>query len=191
MALGLRRFAFAIAIALPCLAACGGFKKHGVSDGGTADASMTNAGQGKDAGPAGASPHDAGHDAAPASTAGRDRGRQLLADLKWMIGNKTTTPEAGGDGDAASKCDAVATASAKETDPEARALLEEATALCAFDVPLLTANEALDQLRFTPSQASKLLGCNVARKEIDRARVARPKDPKLHRTEARRGTLCK
>jgi hypothetical protein len=125
------------------------------------------------------------------STPGRERLRQTLADLKWMIGHKTTSPARAGEGDAVSKCDAVAASHAGEADPEAQTLLDEATALCAFDVPLVTANEALDQLRFTPSQASRLLGCNVAQRETDRARAVHPRDARVRQADARRASLCK
>jgi hypothetical protein len=183
------RPAFLVGVALIAAGCSGLRKKHAGGDGGAADAAATAA----DAGAASfhvadaAPPADAGH----ASDAGRERARQVLADLKWMIAHKTTSPANAGEGDAVSKCDAVAASHAGEADPEVQALLDEAAALCAFDVPLVTANEALDQLRFTPSQASRLLGCNVAQRETDRARAVHPRDARVRQADARRASLCK
>jgi hypothetical protein len=130
-----------------------------------------------------------------ANAAALDRSRQWLADLKWTVAHKATAnPQKAGEGDAASKCDAVEaarTSVAPDAEPEYRTNLDEASALCAFDVPLVTAAEALDQLRFSPSQASRLLMCKVARREIDRARAVHPRDAKVRHLDSRRGNLCR
>jgi hypothetical protein len=131
----------------------------------------------------------------PPNTAMLEKSRLWLADLKTMIAKKSSSnPRKDGDGDAASTCESVESARAAlatVAEPEYRSNVEEAEALCAFDVPLLTASEALDQLRFSPSQASRLLMCNVSRREIDRARAVHPRDARVQRLEGRRGTLCR
>jgi hypothetical protein len=131
----------------------------------------------------------------PVNTAMLERSRVWLADLKVMLAKKSTTsPRKDGDGDAASTCEAIngaRAATGADADQETRSNLDEAAALCGFDIPLLTASEALDQLRFSPSQASRLLMCNVSRREIDRARAVHPRDARVQRLEGRRGTVCK
>jgi hypothetical protein len=64
--------------------------------------------------------------------------------------------------------------------------LDEALQLCGFDVPLLVANEALDHLKTSTSQASVRLMCSVSAKEIAKAKAVRPKDPKVLHAEHRR-----
>ncbi|MDF2697378.1 MAG: hypothetical protein K0S65_5761, partial [Labilithrix sp.] len=97
------------------------------------------------------------------------------------------------EGDVATKCDAVDASRASlgaAPDPELVKVLDEGAALCAFDVPLLTASESLDHLRGTPSQASRLLMCNVAAREIAKARAVRPNDPRVRSADGRRASLC-
>ncbi len=123
------------------------------------------------------------------------RARQLVTDIRWMVTKGVTVnPAKAGEGDVATKCDAVEAARTelgKRPDPELVKALDEGAALCAFDVPLLTASESLDHLRGTPSQASHLLMCTVAEREISKARAVRPNDARVHREDARRATLCK
>jgi hypothetical protein len=138
---------------------------------------------------------DAGSGAAATSAAAIERSKRWLGDLRWMVDHKVTVnPDKAGEGDAASKCDAVEEASSglgNDADAAYRKNLEDAAELCAFDVPLVTAREALDRLAFSPSQASRLLQCNVARREIGIARAKRPNDPRARQLEARRVNLCK
>ncbi|MBX3209842.1 MAG: hypothetical protein KF764_32720 [Labilithrix sp.] len=99
-----------------------------------------------------------------------------------------------GEGDVTTKCDALdAMRAGAGGDPDAdlAAILDEGTSLCAFDVPLLTASEALDHLRGNPTQASRLLMCNVAQREIAKARAVRAGDPRVRSAEGRRATACK
>lgn len=131
---------------------------------------------------------------AAANAAAIEKAKNLVADLKWMIAhNVTQNPAKAGEGDASTKCNAVETsqkALTPATDPELKKHIEEAVALCAFDIPLTTAIEALDHLRFTPSQASRRLMCDVALKELEKARAVKPKDTKLRGVDARRKETC-
>jgi hypothetical protein len=124
-----------------------------------------------------------------------DRAKQLVADIRWMISKGVTVnPAKAGEGDVATKCDAVESTRAglgSHPDPELVEILDDGAGLCAFDVPLLTASESLDHLRGSPSQASRLLMCTVATREIAKARAVRPNDPRVRRTEGRRATACK
>jgi hypothetical protein len=132
--------------------------------------------------------HDAGVDAAAAL--GRARG--LLEDIRWMCAHRASVnPAKAGEGDVSSKCDAVERMRSTEIAPEATHVLDEAAALCAFDVPLLTASEALDHLKFGTSQASKALMCGVARREIDKARAVKARDARIFALDARRANACK
>lgn len=136
--------------------------------------------------------------AAAASAAARaaavERAKRTVDDIRWMISKGVTVNrEKAGEGDVATKCDAVESmraSSARDPDPELLKILDEGASLCAFDVPLLTAGESLDHLRGTPSQASRLLMCNVAAREIAKARAVRPNDPRVRSAEARRIATC-
>ena len=122
------------------------------------------------------------------------RAKELVADVRWMIDEGVTVNRAkAGEGDVATKCDGIESmrsSMGRDPDPELVKVLDEGTGLCAFDVPLLTASESLDHLRGTPSQASRLLVCNVAAREIAKARAVRANDPRVRSVEARRGSLC-
>jgi hypothetical protein len=130
----------------------------------------------------------------PATLQAIERSRQWLEDLRWSVEHKTTVnPTKAGEGDADTKCDAVAAARdglTEASDPAYRKNLDDAAALCAFDIPLVRAHEALDRLRFSPSQASHLLQCNVAGRELDKARAVKPRDGLLRQLDARRANLC-
>lgn len=122
-----------------------------------------------------------------------ERARTDLADVQWLVAHNVTSNPARTDGEVASKCDANASAVAKlgpASAPELRETLEQTRALCAFDVPLVTAKEALDQLANVQSQASRRLSCNVARTELEKARQVKPRDIKLLRLDGRREPLC-
>lgn len=123
-----------------------------------------------------------------ARTAELDRAKGWLADLKFLLANKvTTSPKLiSGEGDATAICDAATAARPKTTDAEIGGVLDETLSLCAFDVPLLVANEALDHLKTSTSQASVRLMCTVSAKEIAKAKAVKPKDPKVLTAERRR-----
>jgi hypothetical protein len=128
-------------------------------------------------------------DAGPSPAARElERANGWLADLKFLLAHKvTTSPKLiSGEGDATAICDAATAARPKTTDPETVRTLDEALQLCGFDVPLLVANEALDHLKTSTSQASVRLMCSVSAKEIAKAKAVRPKDPKVLHAEHRR-----
>lgn len=131
---------------------------------------------------------------AHADTAALEKVRQAVDDLKWMVAHHVTqNPASAGEGDASTRCSTIES-SAKTLAPDAsvelKKAVDEGVALCAFDVPITTAIEALDHLRVSPSQASRRLMCDVATKEIDKARVVRPKDVRVRTADARRRDSC-
>ncbi|MBX3213061.1 MAG: hypothetical protein KF850_13580 [Labilithrix sp.] len=130
-----------------------------------------------------------------ARSAATARARELVDDVRWMVAKGVTmNRDKAGEGDVTTKCDALeATRSGlgDAPDPELVAVLDEGAALCAFDVPLLTASESLDHFRGNPTQASRLLMCNVAEREIAKARAIRPGDPRVLRADARRLGACR
>jgi hypothetical protein len=130
----------------------------------------------------------------PATLQAIERSQQWLDDLRWSVEHKSTVnPKKAGEGDADSKCDAVAAAReglTDDADPTYQKNLDDAAALCAFDIPLVRAHEALDRLGYTPSQASRLLQCNVSRRELDKARAVKPHDRLLLQLDARRANVC-
>lgn len=149
----------------------------------TADAAAADAAPPPSAPP----PRDAGDPAAAMKAAkNRSRADTLARDIAAMVGKRVTTMP--GEGDLSSKCDA---ALALRAQPELASVLDEAAALCAFDLPLLTASEAIDQLNHAPSQASRRLQCDVARREVARAREARPDDIRVRKVEAQRIEVCR
>jgi hypothetical protein len=187
-----RRIVVVVTVVLAQVCAC---KRalRGPSDGGAADAGSRDASVATANADAQA-PRDAGPDArALAEAAARARVLATIEDLKWMVEHHASVnPAKAGEGDISTKCDAVQSELARPIeDPDTRALLDGAAALCAFDVPLLQASEALDHLRFGTSQASHALMCNVARVELDKARAVKPRDGKLRALDARRATACK
>lgn len=127
----------------------------------------------------------------PATRAEIDRAKNWLADIQLLVAKQvTTSPElASGEGEINTICDAVTAQRPKTTDPEVAATLDQALALCAFDVPLLVANEALDHLKTSTSQASVRLMCEVSAKEIAKARAVKPKDVKVARAIQRRASI--
>jgi hypothetical protein len=100
-------------------------------------------------------------------------------------------PAKAGEGDVSSKCDAVEHARGGENSVDVARVLDDAAALCAFDVPLLNASEALDHLRFGTSHASKSLMCGIAKRELDKARAVKARDARIFALDARRANACK
>jgi len=139
-------------------------------------------------------PHDAGAAVVDAGThANIEKAKEMLADIQWMVHNGVTVNrKKPGDGDITTKCEAIENmkSSPGHNDPEMKKAIEDAEALCAFDVPLLTASEALDHLRGMPSQASRILTCDAAKRDLDKARQVKPKDRKLAGLDAKRHHLC-
>ncbi len=129
----------------------------------------------------------------PAVQANMEKAKEILADIQWMVHHGVTVNrKKPGDGDVTTKCEAIEglKGAAGHNDPEMKKTIEEAEALCAFEVPLLTASEALDHLRGMPSQASRILTCDAARRDLDKARQVKPKDRKLLGLDAKRRQLC-
>lgn len=122
-----------------------------------------------------------------------ERAKETLADIQWMVTHRVTVNrKKPGDGDITTKCEEIekVKSSPAASDAEMKKVLEEAEAVCAFDVPLLTASEALDHLQGMPSQASRILTCSAAGHDLDKARAVKPKDRKLLGLDARRRQLC-
>ena len=142
--------------------------------------------------------------AAPASTidaGGIEADKEALKKAKVLVGSIETSvtkhvmsdPASPGE-DAKMKCatfDEQKAALAKQTDPEAKALVEKASTLCSFDVPLLAATDVLDQMKNPRSQASKLLFCTSAEREIKQARAVKPNDPQVRKVYGRWVSLCR
>ena len=146
-----------------------------------------------DAGPPAPPPPPKVDPAIAANATALERARNDLVDVQWMVAHNVTLNPSKPDGEVASKCDANGIAEARLTaasPADLRATLDQTKALCGYDVPLVTASEALDQLRNAQSQASRPLSCNVAKTELDKARLVKQRDIKLLRIDVRRDSLC-
>lgn len=111
--------------------------------------------------------------ASPAAAAKAvEKATKELADIKATIAKDAKTKKPGNDVQVV--CDALE--NEKSLDAEHKKILDEAKDLCAYDVPLYIATEALDQMGKTPSQASVLLSCKVASRELAKAKAAKPND---------------
>jgi len=145
-----------------------------------------------DAAPLASAPVDAGPDpVVVAREAALKRATLWLAGLKFLVAvKKSNAKEVEGEGDAESICDAVKSARAKATDTEVAAKLDESLALCAFDIPLVYANEALDHLATASSQASVRLMCERSGQEIAKAKAVSKTDQRVRIAEARRAGRC-
>ena len=115
--------------------------------------------------------------------------RGNVATLRQIVARGRSSESA----DAEAKCDeleAPRKALRDETTPEVADLLAEASRVCGFDVPILATREALAQLDRPGSQASVMLSCRVASKQLEKARAAKPGDPALRTEDARYKQLC-
>lgn len=122
------------------------------------------------------------------------KGKALLASIETSVAKHTMSDPASPGEDAKMKCAALDEQKAaleKQTDAEAKAVVDKAKQLCAFDVPLLAASDVLDQMRNPRSQASKLLFCTSADREIKQARSVKPNDPQVRKVYARWVSLCR
>jgi hypothetical protein len=108
----------------------------------------------------------------PSGPKASEKAASLLADVKATIAKDAKTKKSGNDVQVV--CDALE--NEKVVDAEHKQIVDEAKELCAFDVPLYIATEALDQMGKTPSQASVLLSCKVASRELAKAKAAKPND---------------
>ena len=122
------------------------------------------------------------------------KAKAVLASIETSVAKRTMSDPASPGEDAKMKCatlDEQKAALEKQTDPEAKAVVEKASTLCAFDVPLLAASDVLDQMKNPRSQASKLLFCTSAEREIKQARAVKPNDPQLRKVYGRWVSLCR
>jgi hypothetical protein len=144
--------------------------------------------------------------AAAASASASDRaalGRAeaLVSDVAFCVKHQVMKdPAKTGAPDVVAKCAALdaerprlATAEARtlaHEAPEIDRMLDEATRLCAVDVPLLAASDALGQAELSPSQASRRMTCGFAEKDLAKARAAAPSDPRVRDLDARMKRMC-
>ena len=84
-----------------------------------------------------------------------------------------------------------ATALDAGADSELRKLVAECKRLCLLEVPLLNANHALKQASLSPSQASRRLMCNLAQKDLEKARSTRASDRRIRELDARIRAACR
>ncbi len=78
----------------------------------------------------------------------------------------------------------------KRPEPEVKTMLDSEKHVCGFDVPLLVGEEAIRQLGFSGSQASKQLSCNVIQRELEKARAVKADDQKLRSLDSRYHSIC-
>lgn len=76
-------------------------------------------------------------------------------------------------------------------EADLRGLLAASQRACSVDIPLLQAKEALDQATYPSSQASKLLACDLAQREIARARAAKAEERRLYPLDGRFNQTCR
>lgn len=131
----------------------------------------------------------------PADRAALDQTKALVQELEALVKRGAlTSRDKPDDVDATEKCSAGEPARRRlETlaDPEATKLATDLHRLCAYDVPLVSADHALKQLSLSGSQASRRLMCGIAAKDLDTARAARNPDRRLREIDARWARACK
>lgn len=121
--------------------------------------------------------------------------RELVADLESLVKKGALThADKPDEPDATTKC-----ASNEDTrkklagaaDPEAKKVAADAQRLCSLDVPIISADKALKQLAGSSSQASHLLMCGLAQKDISKARSTKPSDNRVRDLDARFSRACR
>ena len=124
-----------------------------------------------------------------------ERATQLFEEIEELANKNTLKdPQKPDDPDAQARCASFETLRPKlekRPEPEVKTMLDSEKRVCGFDVPLLVAEEAIRQLGFSGSQASKQLSCNVASKEIEKARAIKADDMKLRNVDGRYHSICK
>lgn len=179
-----------------------GCKKKKAAPLGPATSSATT--QGAALAASGSAPLPAAASAAPSpapvdTVAAADRAalaltKDAVRDLKAMVKLGSPTNPDKPDEDANMKCASIDGARSRVealADPEAKPLLAEAERLCALDVPLMNADQALKQATLSPSQASRALMCGLAAKDLDKARRVKADDRRVHDIDARLTRACK
>jgi hypothetical protein len=116
-----------------------------------------------------------------------DAALMAYADLESLVASNTV-------GDSASRCaqiDSARPSLEKRPEPEVHKFLDDAKKVCGYDVPLVDASDALDQLARPGSQASVQLSCNVAARDLEKARAQKTDSTaKLRDVDARFHRLC-
>ena len=130
----------------------------------------------------------------PPDRAAFEQTKSAVADVEGMVKRGVLTNPDKPEEDAAAKCAAVEDARARVealADPEAKKVAADARRLCAFEVPVMTADHALKQVTISPSQASRQLMCKYAQKDIDKARAVKPGDRRVRDLDARFTRSCR
>ncbi|MBX3187774.1 MAG: hypothetical protein KF819_12195 [Labilithrix sp.] len=186
-------------VLLLALAACTkGLKRHppdAATTGASAVTTVSSAAPPETAPPPPPPPASAAPVVADSDRVALEQAKQHLADVESMVVRGVfTDPQKPEDGDAKMKCGNLESLrprlEAMPTDPEIQRLLEREKRACGFDVPLLAAKAALDQERYSSSQASRLLTCTVASREIAKARSTKIDDKRLREVDARYRRTC-
>jgi len=192
----------AVALVLVCVAGCGKLGRLRKSDkaheGGVASATPATATPSATATATAAKPPPT-VTAPPDGMTSAERAtfetvKRSLADVQALVAKQTAKDAArSGEPDAKTKCESIDEARprlASVASAEVKQVLETAQRVCGFDVPLLTAADALDQLRFPASQASRRLMCNIAEQEIAKARKVKASDRRVHTLDDRYRRTC-
>lgn len=127
----------------------------------------------------------------PTERATLDKAKQQLTEVQGLLSNHGKDKPA--ESDLKSRCEEIETARAqveKKNDADVKPFVDASKQTCSFDVPLFSANNALDQMRFSASQASKLLVCKVAERDIAKARSLKPNHFKVRSAETRFHSVC-
>lgn len=132
----------------------------------------------------------------PGQRATLEQAKASLAELAMMVKKGVlTNPDRPDDGDATTKCAALEESRPELVgiaDAEARSAVAELTRLCSFEVPIVSADKALEQVTISPSQASRKLICGFASKDIEKARRhVKAGDRRVRDLEARYGKACR
>jgi hypothetical protein len=120
--------------------------------------------------------------------------KAAFSDIEWDVAHsamkdKTKT----GEPDANAQCAAIDELRPKlesKPEPEVRRMLDESKRLCAYDVPIISANETLRQVSVSPSQASRRLMCKYAAKDIAKAKAVKSDDRKVRELDLKWQRTC-
>lgn len=122
-----------------------------------------------------------------------EKAKQQLTEIQGLLNHGKDQPKPA-ESDLKSRCEEVETVRTtveKRTEPDVKPFIDASKQTCSFDVPLFSANTALDQMRFSASQASKLLVCKVAERDLAKARTLKPNHVKVRNTEIRFNSVCR
>lgn len=122
-----------------------------------------------------------------------EKAKQQLTEIQSLLNHGKDQPKPA-ESDLKSRCEEIETVRTtveKRTEADVKPFVDASKQTCSFDVPLYSANNALDQMRFSASQASKLLVCKVAERDIAKARTLKPNHMKVRNTEIRFNSVCR